>query len=39
MKTQDEKIKHVTQFANQMQNNDHFAKDKLADKAKNIDER
>ena len=39
MKTQDEKINYIIQFAKQMQDNDHFAKDKLADKANNIDER
>ena len=38
MKTQDEKINYVIQFAKQMQDNDNFAKDKLSDKANNIDE-
>lgn len=37
--TQDDKINHVLQFADQLCENNHYAKDKIKEKANLIDER
>ena len=39
MNAHDEKINHAIQFADQLQNNNHYAKDKISEKGAHINDR